>query len=215
MRGQFYLEEIEMTATNRMRSGIRAVALTAMLAAVSAILQFLEFPMPFLIPSFVKFDFSDLPALLASFALGPVSGVTVCLLKNVIHLTATQTGGVGELANFLISAFFVAPAGFIYKYHKTKAGALTGALVGTVVSALASFPINLWISYPVYSKMMPIDTILAMYNEIFDVAAELWQALIVFNAPFTALKGLVIALLVMLIYKPLSPIFKKFIDAKS
>ena len=57
MRGQFYLEEIEMTATNRMRSGIRAVALTAMLAAVSAILQFLEFPMPFLIPSFVKIDF--------------------------------------------------------------------------------------------------------------------------------------------------------------
>ena len=181
------------------RSRINAVALAAMFAAVSSVLQFFEFPLPFIIPSFVKFDFSDLPALLASFSLGPVYGAVVCLVKNVIHLLVTQSGGVGELANFLIAVFFVVPAGIIYKLRRTRAGALAGSLAGTVAAAAASFPINLWISYPFYSNFMPIDTIIDMYNQIFNVVGELWQALLIFNLPFTALKCIVTALLALLL----------------
>ena len=194
------------------RSRINAVALAAMFAAVSSVLQFFEFPLPFIIPSFVKFDFSDLPALLASFSLGPVYGAVVCLVKNVIHLLVTQSGGVGELANFLIAVFFVVPAGIIYKLRRTRAGALAGSLAGTVAAAAASFPINLWISYPFYSNFMPIDTIIDMYNQIFNVVGELWQALLIFNLPFTALKCIVTALLALLVYKPLSPLFKRVVN---
>ena len=124
----------------------RNLAVTAMLSAVAFILMFLDFPIPFLIPSFVKMDFSELPALLAAFSLGPVYGVAVCLVKNLIHLTITSTGGAGELCNFLLGACFVFPAGYIYQHMKSRKGALVGALVGAVVMAVLSVPLNLYIS---------------------------------------------------------------------
>ena len=112
----------------------RAITLTAMLSAVAFVLMFLDFPIPFLIPSFVKMDVSELPALLASFALGPVYGVVVCLVKNLVHfITMTTTGGAGELCNFLLGACFVFPAGIIYQRQKSRKNALVGVLVGAVV----------------------------------------------------------------------------------
>ena len=81
--------------------------------------MFLDFPIPFLIPNFVKMDFSELPALLAAFSLGPVYGVMVCLVKNIIHLAITTTAGAGELCNFMLGACFVFPAGMIYRKFKS------------------------------------------------------------------------------------------------
>ena len=97
-----------------MSKNVRKLTGTAMLSAVAYVLMFLEFPIPFLIPPFIKMDFSELPALLASFAYGPLWGVAVCLIKNLIHLMNTQSGGVGELSNFILGAVFVATAGIIY-----------------------------------------------------------------------------------------------------
>lgn len=98
---------------------IRKMTVTAILAAVSTVLMFLSFNVPFM-PSFIKMDFSELPALIAAFAYGPLSGVIVCLIKNLINLLSTQTGGVGELSNFILGCAFVLPAGLIYKHKKTK-----------------------------------------------------------------------------------------------
>lgn len=188
--------------------------------------MFLEFPIPFLIPSFVELDFSELPALLAAFSLGPVSGVVVCLVKNVIKgLLFSGTGGVGEMCNFLLGICFVIPAGLIYRYRKTRSGALAGALAGAVIMALCSIPVNYFISYPVYTKFLPIDVIISMYQEIVQsfngllsrVSAPfalpavdgLLSCLIAFNAPFTLLKGLLDMGLCFLVYKPLSPLLHK------
>ena len=177
------------------RSRVRALTVTAMLSAVAFVLMFLEFSIPVLIPSFVKMDVSELPALLAAFGLGPVYGVVVCLVKNLFHLLVTTTGGAGELGNFLLGACFVFPAGLIYRFHKSRKTAIVGSLVGAVIMAALSVPLNYYITYPVYANFMPIDAIIAMYQELRPSVNGLLECLIFFNAPFTLFKGLVDALL--------------------
>ena len=189
------------------RSRVHKLTITAMLSAVAFVLMFLDFPIPFLIPPFVKMDFSELPALLAAFSLGPVYGVVVCLVKNLVHfITMTTTGGAGEICNFLLGACFAIPAGVIYKHMKTRRGALIGVLTGAVVMAVLSVPLNYYISYPVYTKFMPIDAIISMYQQIRPSTNGLMECLVIFNAPFTLLKGLLTSALCFLVYKPLSPI---------
>ena len=190
----------------RRRVSAYSLAVTAMLSAIAFGLMFLDFPIPFLIPSFVQMDVSELPALLASFSLGPVYGVAVCLVKNLIHLLITTTGGAGELCNFLLGACFVLPAGIIYRKLKSRRGALLGALIGAVIMALLSIPLNYYISYPIYANFMPIDALLEMYRQIRPGVNGLLECLMIFNAPFTLLKGLLVTLLCFLVYKPLSPI---------
>lgn len=186
----------------------RAIAMTAMLGAAAAVLMLLEFPLPFVIPSFIKMDFSELPALIASFAIGPTSGVAVCLIKNLINLITSSSGGVGELCNFLLGCAFVLPAGIIYRYKKTRIGAFIGSLVGAVLMAIVSFPLNLYLVYPVYEKFMAIDQILAAYQALLPSMNSLWKCLLVFNLPFTLVKGLAVTLLAFLVYKPLSRFIK-------
>ncbi len=191
----------------RRRFNARAIAMCAMLSAVAFVLMFLDFSVP-LIPSFVKMDFSELPALLASFALGPMYGVVVCLVKNLLHLFITSTNGAGELCNFLLGACFTLPAGLIYQKLKSRKGAVIGSLVGAVVMAAASIPINYFISYPAYVVFygLPLDAIIGMYQAIRPSANGLLDCLVTFNAPFTLIKGLLTAVICFLIYKPLSPI---------
>ncbi len=177
------------------------------MSAAAFVLMVLEFSLPF-VPSFLKFDFSDLPALLTSFALGPVWGVVVELLKNLLHLSMTQTSGVGELANFLVGAAFVSVAGAVYRFVRTRAGASVGALCGMIVSAAVSFPVNLFLTYPFYEHFMPMETILAMYHTIFPFVETLPQALLFVNVPFTLLKGLIAFIISFVIYKKLSPLLQ-------
>ena len=177
-----------------------------MLAAASIVLQYLEFPLPFLIPQFIKFDFSDLPALIGAFAFGPLAGIVIELVKNVIHLAATQSGYVGELSNFLLGAVFTGTAGFIYAKMKSKKGALIGGIVGAVIMALASFPINEYIVYPFYFNLMPREAVLGAYKALIPAMESIEMSLLVFNMPFTLLKGLACVGISMLIYKPLSGI---------
>ena len=191
------------------RSRTYRLAVLAMLSAVATVLMALDFPIPFLIPSFVKMDFSELPALLAAFSMGPLSGAAVCLVKNLIHLLMSTSNGVGELCNFLIGVCFVVPAGLIYQHKKTRQGALIGALVGAVVLALSSIPVNYFITYPFYTAFMPLDTIIGMYQELIPSVDGLLACLIIFNAPFTLLKGLLDMVFCFLIYKPLSPLLHK------
>ena len=184
---------------------VRKLVVTAMLSAIAFVLMLLDFSLP-IIPSFVKMDFSELPALIASFSIGPISGVTVCLVKNLIHLTMTSTGGVGELCNFLLGASFVLPAGLIYRFHKTRKGALIGALSGALFMALFSIPLNYFVTYPIYTKFLPLEQIIQMYQAILPGVNGLLQCLVIFNAPFTLLKGLADTAITFLIYKRLSPV---------
>ena len=198
-------------AKNRITGGIsvkvRYITVTAMLSAVAFVLMFLDFSVP-VMPSFIKMDLSELPALIGSFALGPVCGVLVCLVKNLLHLLITSTGGIGEVSNFILGAAFVLPAGLIYKKMKSKKGALIGSLVGAVVMAAISLPSNYFIVYPVYTTMMPMETIIAAYQKILPSVDNLWECLLVFNVPFNLVKSLFSMVITMLIYKKISPILK-------
>lgn len=190
------------------RNNIRYITVTAMLSAVAYVLMFIDFPIPFLIPSFVQMDISELPALIGAFALGPVCGVMVCLVKNLLHLFITSTGGVGEVANFLLGVVFVLPAGIIYDRRKTKKNAGKGACIGAVLMGVLSVPVNYFLTYPIYYNFMPETVILEAYRAIAPSMKNILQCLICFNMPFTIVKGLCSTGLTMLIYKHISPILK-------
>lgn len=185
----------------------RTISVTAIMSALAFVLMLLEFSVPF-VPSFLKFDFSDLPAFIVTFAISPVAGVAVELVKNLLHLPFTATSGIGELANFIIGAAYVLPAGIIYKHRKTRSGALIASIVGTLAAAAVSFPVNYYITYPFYSKFLPMDAVIGMYSAIFPWVNSLAVALLSVNIPFTALKGAVSVIITFFIYKPLSPILK-------
>ena len=199
-------------ATKQKRSvRVRLITLTAILTAIAVILQYLEFPVPFFIPSFVKFDFSDLPAILATFLVSPVSGVTVCLLNNLIHLAISQSVGVGELCNFLLGVVMVIPAWLIYRIKPTKMTALIAMIAGSLIAAVLSLFINYYITYPFYESFygLPMDAIIGMYKEINGGVGSLWDALIWFNMPFTFVKFAIDSVIVFFIYKPLARAVRK------
>ena len=189
------------------------LAVAGMLSAVAFVLMYIEFPIPALIPAFVKLDVSDLPELLAAFALGPVWGVIVTLLKNVLFsiLHGTSSAYVGELFNFLLGSVFSFSAGLIYHRGKSRKSALAGALIGAALMALVSVPVNYFIVYPAYVQVygMPMEAIIGMYQEINPSATGLMECLVLFNLPFTFCKGLLDVALCFLVYKPLSPILHK------
>jgi len=188
---------------------IRYMAVSAMLSAVSIVLMQFDFSVP-IMPSFIKMDLSDLPALLGAFSMGPAYGVLIALVKNLLHLLRTSTGGVGELSNFILAAAFVLPAGLIYQKHKTKKRAIAGALTGAVLMALISIVSNYFIVYPFYTKFMPMESIIAAYQALpVPVKPQnLLECLVLFNCPFTFVKAMLSVVVTFLIYKPLSPIIK-------
>ena len=192
-------------AKNKQR--IRMIVMTGVLGAVSTVLMMLSFSVPFM-PSFIKMDFSELPALIAAFSMGPLSGVLVCLIKNLINLTMTSTGGVGELANFLLGVCLVLPAGLLYRFRKNRRTAFLGALLGALIMALVSLPINYYVTYPIYAKFMPLGAIIKQYQAIFPGVDGLFSCLLIFNVPFTFLKGFLDTVLTFLIYKYISPLLK-------
>ena len=183
----------------------------AMLSAVAFLLNLIDFPVP-LMPSFVKLDISDLPALLGSFALGPVAGVLIEVLKNVLKLIVrgTSTQFVGELFSIVMGGVFVVVAGLIYKAKHTRAGAVIAAVVGAVAMAVASLPMNYYVVYPLYATLFGgMDRIIGAYQAIWGGAGDLFTCLAVFNIPFTFVKGMLDAVICFLIYKPLSPLLHR------
>ena len=211
----FFLPNVNAIPSARAagRSRTHKVTVTAMLSAVAFVLMFIEFPIPALIPAFVKLDISDLPELLAAFSLGPVYGVVVAFLKNLLFavLHGTSSAYVGELFNFLMGSVFAFSAGFVYRRNKSRRGALLGAVIGTLLMAVLSVPLNYFVVYPAYVVCyhLPLETIIGMYQAIRPSVDGLLECLLVFNMPFTFFKGLLDVALCFLIYKPLSPLLHK------
>ena len=199
-----------VTTKTRTNTNIRKIAVTAVLAALAAVIQLLEIPVPMLIPSFVKLDFSELPALIASFVVSPWAGIPVCLIKNLIKLTTTQSAGVGELCNFLLGICMVVPAGLIYHRKKTRKRALIGCIAGCIISSVLSVFVNYYISYPAfYQFIAPEEVVLGAYQAILPSVKNIFQSLLIFNMPFTFVKFLLDSVFTFIIYKPLSNALKK------
>ncbi len=186
-----------------------AIVETAMLSAAATVLMFIEFPLP-VFPAFLQLDLSEVPALLGSFALGPMAGVLIELIKNVLHLVVkgTTTAGVGELANFLVGCALVAPAGIMYKRHKTKHTAIVSMIVGTLLMTVVGCVFDYYVLFPLYQTLMgiPMSAIVKMGSEINHMVVNLKSLIVLSVAPFNLLKGAIVSLITLLLYKKLSPI---------
>ena len=191
------------------QSRIGNIAIIGILSAISYILMWLEVPAP-LMPPFIKFDFSDFPALLAAFGLGPIAGILVELIKNILHSFSSGSFAVGELSNFILGASFVGVAGIVYQKKKNKKGAVIASILGVVCMALISYPSNLFVVYPFYYNFMPKETVLSMYQLILPSVGSMEEALLIFNLPFTFIKGILDFLLCLFLYKSVSPLLHKF-----
>ncbi len=190
---------------------IRSVAVSGIMGALGFVFMLLEFPLPFIIPAFIKLDFSEIPAIITAFAFGPQYGVLVCLIKNLLHLPLTSSAAVGELSNFLLGAVFTGTAGLIYKARKSRRTALIGAVTGSLAMAAVSVVTNYFVVYPAYTVLygMPMDAIIGMYRAILPAADTLLKDLLIFNLPFTFLKGMIDAAVCFAVYKRISPLLKK------
>jgi len=201
-------KNLSSQSSRSMQPTTHKITVTAMLSAVAFILMYLELPVLFM-PSFIKFDFSDLPELLAAFSLGPLYGVIVCFIKNAVHLAVSNSSMIGELCNFLLGVCFILPAGLFYQKMKSRTGAFLGSFIGAIAMAVLSLPINYYIVYPAYSLFFSTDKIVAMYHDILPSMHSLLQCLLVFNVPFTFLKGMLNVAVTFLIYKKLSPVLHR------
>lgn len=189
----------------------RKVAMIGLFSALAVILHVMDFPVPFA-PPFYKLDFSEIPALLGTFAFGPVAGVMIEFCKIMLKLLVkgTSTAFVGDLANFVIGCSFILPASLIYLFKKTKSRAIVGCVSGTLIMTVFGTAFNAIYLLPAFSKLygMPLDSIIAMGAEINGGVTGLVSFVCLCVAPMNLLKGTVASLVTMLIYKPLSPILK-------
>ena len=193
------------------RSKVRTMAKVGMMSAIAVVLMMFEIPLPFA-PAFYEIDFSEVPVLVGCFAMGPAAGVAIEFLKILLNfaINGTATAGVGEIANFLIGCSLVVPAALIYKFKKTRTGAIVGMAAGTVFMTAVGCLLNAFVLLPTYAVAfgMPIDGLVQMGTAVNSAIDSLTTFVLFAVAPFNLLKGVLVSLIVFLIYKKISPVFK-------
>lgn len=188
----------------------RKLTITALLSAVAAALMALEMPLPFM-PPFLKLDPSSVPILIGGFVLGPLSAMVMALIKALIHALSTTTGGVGELADFIITSSFAVTAALIYKRHHSKKGALLACLGGVIAITVAGALANRFLLIPFYSTFMPLDAIFAMCGKVNPLIHDFNSYILFGVIPFNVLKGVTISALTFLVYKKMAGYIKKIV----
>lgn len=180
----------------RSSSRMLKLVVVSLLSAVALILQYLDFPLP-PFPSFLKIDFSDVPALVAGFMYGPWFGVLVQFLKNGLHLIfpGTQTAAIGELTNFIAGSTFVLCTVLIARRLTGLKGLISGLAVGTMVMAVLLSVLNYYVLFPVYAFFIN-----------WTVAGPEKTAIVLYGvAPFNVVKGALISLVFAPLYLRLKP----------
>ena len=191
-------------------SSPKYITTVAVFSALAGVLMLLEFPLFFLAPNFYKLDFSELPVMICSFYLGPLAGVLCEFLKILIKLIfkPTTTAFVGELANFSVGCAFVLPASMIYHFRKKKGTALIGLIVGTLVLTVFGTLFNALYLLPAFAKLygMPMEVIINMGTEINSHIQGVSSFVMLAVAPLNLIKGTLVSLLTMLLYKRIEPL---------
>lgn len=189
----------------------RKIAIIGMFSALSGMLMFFEFPVPFA-PPFYELDFSEIPALIGAFAFGPVAGVLIEFCKVVIKLVlkSTSTAFVGDLANFVVGCSFLLPASIVYLFKKTRRNAIMGAALGTLCMTVFGTAFNAVYLLPKFAQLygMPLDAIIAMGTAINPAIDSVGTLVLFAVAPLNLIKGSMVSLITILVYKKISPIIK-------
>lgn len=189
----------------------RKITMIGMFSAIATILHILDFPVPFA-PPFYKMDFSELPALVGTFAFGPVAGIMIEFCKIILKLLfkSTSTAFVGELANFVIGCSFLLPASIIYLFRKNKKNAIIGCVTGTIIMTVFGTIFNAVYLLPKFAQLygMPLESIIEMGTVINPAINSVTTLAILAVGPMNILKGGLVSIITLLIYKKLSPILK-------
>lgn len=199
-------------ASRRVGATTGYVAVVGVLGAIAALLMFIEFPLP-IAPPFYKLDFSEVPVLTGSFALGPAAGVLIELIKILVRfiIRGSETAGVGELASFIIGCSFAVPAGLIYRIRKDRGGALIGMICGTLVMTAAGCLVNAFILLPFYSNAFHMDMaeLVKMGTAVNSRVTNVMTFVLLCVAPFNLIKGAVVSFVTFLLYKRISPVIHR------
>lgn len=188
------------------------LTMIAMFSAISAVLMVFEIQLPFS-PSFVKFDFSDLPVMLGGFLIGPFAGGIIVFMKTLLHflLNGTTSFFVGDLSNLLLTLSFVLPASFIYQQKKTKKTTIQGLLVSIICTSLLAIIFNLFLIFPLYLKVLNLKMVdlINMIHVVNPLVKDVFTMIVFSLLPFNLFKYSIVSMITMLSYKKLSILFKE------
>ncbi|MCR1843437.1 ECF transporter S component [Murimonas intestini] len=193
------------------QSKVKMMVEIAMLGAIATVLMLFEIPLPFA-PAFYQIDLSEVPILIGCFSMGPLAGAAIEFLKILLNflINGTITAGVGELANFIVGCALVLPAGFIYKYHKTKKNAMIGMAAGTAAMTIVGGFMNAFVLLPLYAAAFGgIDAIIGMGSDVNSAVSGMSGFIMLIVVPFNLLKGIIVSIVTLLLYKYISPILKR------
>ena len=190
---------------------INYIAKIAVLSAIAMVLMLFEIPLAFIAPTFYEMDFSEVVVLIGSFALGPVAGVLIELIKNLLNilLTGSSTAYVGEFANFVTGCSYILPAALFYAHRKTKKSAVIGIIAGTLSLAIVGGMINYFIMVPMYAELyIPMETIIGMASAIIPAVDSLFEMILFCVVPFNLIKGALCGTITFLVYKKIVVLLK-------
>lgn len=185
----------------------------AFMGALSFGLMMIHLPFKYL--GFLELEFSDIPAIVCGFAYGPVAAVIIEFIKNVLKvLINTTTGGVGELANFIVSIGYVVPCAILFrglkKNNETVRNIIAG-LIGTLSMAAVGIVINYFITVPLYAKLFGgMEAVVGVCSKTIPAIKGVGTVVILGITPFNLVKGIIISIVGILVYKSIKGILAKF-----
>lgn len=196
------------------RTKTNQLTLAAVFGAMAFVLMYFSFAIPFLSP-FAELDFSAIPELIGGFMLGPVGGVEIISVKILLKLVFKGSSSMltGEIQNFLLEIAFVIPAAIYYQKNKTRAGAVKGLLIGSILSIIAAVFTNIYLIFPAYMTLygMDWDSILQIFTKINPWIRNI-PTMVAFSViPFNILSRAITSVITVLVYKKISILFKEII----
>lgn len=187
----------------------KTIAKVGILSAIAYVLMFISVPLP-IFPSFLKIDLSDIPAIFGGMSLGPIAGIAIVIIKNFLQgITASTTGGVGEFANIMIGGSYVLVVCLFYRKWNNYKGVLLGGLVGIVAMTIMGCIMNYFIMLPLYANFMPMEAIIQSGNVINPRVTDLMSFVIWMIAPFNIVKGGLMTVVSLPLFKKMEKILTK------
>ncbi|MBC2577868.1 ECF transporter S component [Peptostreptococcus russellii] len=204
------MEKVNVMGVKKRKLSTRVLVKVGLLSAVAFLLMFIEMPIPGLFPDFLKIDISDMPALIAGLAMGPAAGICVEIVKNFLHtIVATTTGGVGEIANIIVGSAFVVATSVVYRRKKDFKSLVIGFVCGTLAIIAVGSIVNYFFLLPFYGQLMGMDAIISLGKAVNPNVHNLLTFVIWFIAPFNLIKGVMISILSIPLYKKLERLIKE------
>jgi riboflavin transporter len=172
---------------------LRRFVTIAMLGSISFVIMLLNFPLPGL-PSFLKIDFSDVPALIAVITMGPIAGILVELLKNLLEwiYVGSPTGvPVGQMANFATGVLFILPVYYVYNRYTSIKGLIAGLVVATMTMTVGMAILNFVAFLPMYAYFM-------------NFHLDAYDTIVLGIIPFNLIKGVMLFVIVLVLFKTMN-----------